>query len=221
MRAEKVMDVAASPSLMNWTLAPGWTEKESEVLKYAIMKFGVGKWGALLESGLLPHKKLIQCFIQTQRLLGQQRLATLQGLHVDVDAVLAENLKRKDAYRKHAGGFVVETGDRLTPRERIEARHANKRRFGLDPHYLRCVLRLPRPQHVRFYQLERLDRPRAQMSTATKVAYLNAMRTDLINKVGQLAGSTPSEDGPKEFAPQPYALWRQDKEQGLPCSGCG
>ena len=57
------------------------------------------------------------------------------------------------------------------------------------------------------------------MSTGTKVAYLERMRSDLIAKLGHIVN--PEEDGPREFQPQPYADWRKDKEKGLPCFGCG
>ena len=67
---KKPPNEACSASLDTRTHAPGWTAKESELLKHAMMKFGVGKWGKLRRSGLLPHKKLIQSFIETQRLLG-------------------------------------------------------------------------------------------------------------------------------------------------------
>lgn len=33
-----------SKSLWNYTLSPGWTEKEVEVFRIALMKFGIGKF---------------------------------------------------------------------------------------------------------------------------------------------------------------------------------
>lgn len=33
-----------SKSLWNYSLSPGWTAQECELLKMAVMKFGVGKW---------------------------------------------------------------------------------------------------------------------------------------------------------------------------------
>lgn len=36
--------IADSKSLHNYTLSPGWTKKEVEILKVALMKFGIGKW---------------------------------------------------------------------------------------------------------------------------------------------------------------------------------
>jgi hypothetical protein len=37
----------ASNSLWNYTLSPGWAPQEVEILKIALMKFGVGKWTAI------------------------------------------------------------------------------------------------------------------------------------------------------------------------------
>jgi hypothetical protein len=33
-----------SKSLHNYTLSPGWTKDEVEILKIALMKYGIGKW---------------------------------------------------------------------------------------------------------------------------------------------------------------------------------
>lgn len=36
--------IADSKSLHNYTLSPGWTKEEVEILKIALMKYGIGKW---------------------------------------------------------------------------------------------------------------------------------------------------------------------------------
>jgi hypothetical protein len=36
--------VADSKSLHNYTISPGWTRDEVDILKLALMKFGIGKW---------------------------------------------------------------------------------------------------------------------------------------------------------------------------------
>ena len=36
--------IADSKSLHNYTLSPGWTRDEVDILKAALMKFGIGKW---------------------------------------------------------------------------------------------------------------------------------------------------------------------------------
>ena len=42
--AGQIPKVADSKSLHNYTLSPGWSKKEVEILKIALMKFGIGKW---------------------------------------------------------------------------------------------------------------------------------------------------------------------------------
>ena len=59
----------------NFTPSPGWTKDEAALLKLCLMKFGVGKWVQILDTGLLPGKLIQQLNGQTQRLLGQQSLA--------------------------------------------------------------------------------------------------------------------------------------------------
>jgi hypothetical protein len=39
-----VPQIADSKSLHNYTLSPGWTKEEVEILKIALMKFGIGRW---------------------------------------------------------------------------------------------------------------------------------------------------------------------------------
>ena len=59
----------------NFTPSPGWTKEEAAILKLCLMKYGVGKWVQILETGLLPGKLIQQLNGQAQRLLGQQSLA--------------------------------------------------------------------------------------------------------------------------------------------------
>jgi hypothetical protein len=46
-----------------------------EALKLCVMAHGVGAWGRIAATGLLPGKVTQQLSSQTQRLLGQQSLA--------------------------------------------------------------------------------------------------------------------------------------------------
>lgn len=84
-----------SASLWNCTLSPGtfvwgiakailadtypvltgWTREESDILRKALMRFGIGNWKDIMESGCLPGKTNAQLNLQTQRLLGQQSTA--------------------------------------------------------------------------------------------------------------------------------------------------
>ncbi len=63
------------PDSWNFTASPGWTKEEAGVLKLCLMKYGIGRWKEIQETGLLPGKLIQQLNGQTQRLLGQQSLA--------------------------------------------------------------------------------------------------------------------------------------------------
>ena len=59
----------------NYTTSPGWTAEEKKTLMLLLQVYGIGNWGAIVESGMLPGKKITQMNGQTQRLLGQQSMA--------------------------------------------------------------------------------------------------------------------------------------------------
>lgn len=63
------------PFRWNFTPSPGWTREEVGILRLCLMKYGVGRWVQILDTGLLPGKLIQQLNGQTQRLLGQQSLA--------------------------------------------------------------------------------------------------------------------------------------------------
>lgn len=72
--------LAIRPSFGLSTLSPaGWTREEVYALKICLMRFGVGKWVQITNSGILPGKLIQQLNGQTQRLLGQQSLAGAVG----------------------------------------------------------------------------------------------------------------------------------------------
>ena len=42
--AKSTHKMTDSKSLHNYTLSPGWTKEEVDILKIALMKLGIGKW---------------------------------------------------------------------------------------------------------------------------------------------------------------------------------
>jgi hypothetical protein len=76
-----------SLSLWNLSLSPGWTATEAQTLRSALIKFGMGNWRSIVDSGCLPGKHPAQLNLQTQRLLGQQSTAEFAGLHIDATQV--------------------------------------------------------------------------------------------------------------------------------------
>ncbi len=87
-------NISDSKSLWNYTLSPGWTNEEVDVLKIALMKYGIGKWKRIKRTNCLPGKTIAQMNLQTQRLLGQQSLAEFMGLHVNLEKVFQENKEK-------------------------------------------------------------------------------------------------------------------------------
>lgn len=100
----------ASPSLWNCALSPGWTSEEVAVLRQAVLKFGVGNWFEIVESGCLPGKTIAQINNQTQRMLGQQSTAEFANLHIDVLVIGERNSKLSGPEIKRKAGLIINTG---------------------------------------------------------------------------------------------------------------
>ena len=82
-----------STSLWNYSLFPGWSEEEVEVLKIALIKYGIGHWTRIQKVNCLPGKTIVQMYLQTQRLIGQQSLAEFMGLHVNLEKIFSHLLQ--------------------------------------------------------------------------------------------------------------------------------
>lgn len=100
----------------------GWTKAECEVLRCAIMKYGIGSWNAMIKTNILPGKSVAQIVCQVQRMLGQQSLKGRQmggktnrveflHVHLDVYAVGRDNAKRMDVCRKNR--MIINDGRRI------------------------------------------------------------------------------------------------------------
>jgi hypothetical protein len=86
MKKTKISHVG-SKSLWNYTLSPGWTKEEVNILKLALQRFGIGRWKKIIQSDCLPGKAIGQIYLQTQRIIGQQSLGDFMGLHIDIESV--------------------------------------------------------------------------------------------------------------------------------------
>ena len=62
-------------------LFKGWSREESEILRKALIKFGIGNWAKIIESQCLPGKTNAQMNLQLQRMLGQQSTAGM-SIHI-------------------------------------------------------------------------------------------------------------------------------------------
>ena len=122
-----------SGSLWNYTKLPRWTLEEIEVLKTALIKYGVGCWSQIQRVNCLPGKTRAQMNLQTQKLLGQQSLAEFMGLHVDLKKIFEDNKKKEGLLRKNK--CVVNNNDKLTKEERQNLLKENKKNYGYPPSY--------------------------------------------------------------------------------------
>ncbi|GBG33627.1 Hypothetical Protein FCC1311_098502 [Hondaea fermentalgiana] len=135
--ATAVLHSNDSRSLWNYTLSPGWTEKEVEVFRLALMKFGLGKWTDIVKAKCLPGKSVAQLNNQMQRMLGQQSTSEFTGLHIDPSRVFADN-EKKHGRRKN--GCLINMDGNMTQAQIKAKRAANEAKFGLDPVEIRNIV---------------------------------------------------------------------------------
>eukprot|EP00033_Pygsuia_biforma_P005230 GCRY01005750.1.p1 GENE.GCRY01005750.1~~GCRY01005750.1.p1 ORF type:complete len:216 (+),score=23.56 GCRY01005750.1:108-755(+) len=119
-----------SQSLWNFSLNPGWTKVEAEILRACMIKYGWGKWTRIVNEGVLPGKTVSQMALQVQRMAGQQSLAEFVDLHIDPFRVGESNKLLDGVVRKN--GLIINTEKNPT-REVIEAkRKANTEKFFMS-----------------------------------------------------------------------------------------
>ncbi|KAI8381299.1 uncharacterized protein BYT42DRAFT_613089 [Radiomyces spectabilis] len=129
--ARNVLRSNDSASLWNCTLSPGWTQDESEILRKALIKFGIGNWAKIIESGCLPGKTNAQMNLQLQRLLGQQSTAEFAGLHIDPKVIGVRNSKIQGPHIKRKNNCIVNTGGKLSREELRKRLIKNKETYEL------------------------------------------------------------------------------------------
>ncbi|KAI1313077.1 hypothetical protein EDD11_002714 [Mortierella claussenii] len=145
--ARNILRSNDSASLWNYTVAPGWSMKEAEILRKALMKFGVGNWSKIIESNCLVGKTNAQMNLQTQRMLGQQSTAEFAGLHIDPRVIGQKNSLIQGEHIRRKNGCIVNTGAKLS-REEIRRRVAeNKEQYELTEEEWSAI-ELPLPEDV-------------------------------------------------------------------------
>ncbi|KAF9430737.1 hypothetical protein BGZ94_004506 [Podila epigama] len=143
--ARNILRSNDSASLWNYTVAPGWNVNEAEILRKALMKFGIGNWSKIIESNCLVGKTNAQMNLQTQRMLGQQSTAEFAGLHIDPRVIGQKNSLIQGDHIRRKNGCIVNTGAKLS-REEIRRRVAeNKEQYEL-PEEEWTAIELPLPQ---------------------------------------------------------------------------
>jgi len=137
---QKLIRTADSPSLWNCSLSPGWTRGDLEILRLAIMKFGIGAWSKIIKQSCLPGKTPSQLNLQTQRMMGQQSLAEFMGLRVDAQVVWAHNNLKQGSEYKPKNGCLINTGNNPTKEETRRKLDENRKRFGIDPQKVESIV---------------------------------------------------------------------------------
>jgi len=140
MSRQKFVRSADSKSLWNCTLSPGWSKEENEILRAAIMKYGLGAWTAILKAKVLPGKTAAQLNLQTQRMLGQQSLGGFMGIKLDASRVWEENNKKQGPEYKRKNGCIVNTGNNPTKEERRRQIDENRKIYQLTAEEIGSVV---------------------------------------------------------------------------------
>jgi hypothetical protein len=63
-----VPKIADSKSLHNYTLSPGWSKEEVEILKIALMKFGISRWKHIIKYVILISQIYLDLGVSPQKL---------------------------------------------------------------------------------------------------------------------------------------------------------
>ncbi|CAG8586236.1 8659_t:CDS:2 [Acaulospora morrowiae] len=136
-----------SASLWNCTLSPGWSREESDILRKALMKFGIGNWAKIIDSQCLPGKTNAQMNLQLQRMLGQQSTAEFAGLHIDPLVIGEKNSKIQGPDIKRKNNCIVNTGGKLSKEEIKRRLLQNKQLYEITEEEWNKI-ELPRPEDV-------------------------------------------------------------------------
>ncbi|KAJ2806416.1 hypothetical protein H4R20_001704 [Coemansia guatemalensis] len=168
-----------SASLWNCTLSPGWTQEEVQVLRKALMKFGIGNWMKIIESECLPGKTIAQMNLQTQRMLGQQSTAEFNGLHIDALQIGALNSQRQGPEIRRKNNCIVNTGGKLTRDEVERRRVAHREKFEV-PKEEWSVIVLPKPDNPHLL----LDKKREELKS------LKAELEDVVARISAIEQTT-------------------------------
>lgn len=119
--------------------------REAEILRNALMKFGVGNWSKIIESNCLVGKTNAQMNLQTQRMLGQQSTAEFAGLHIDPRVIGQKNSLIQGEHIRRKNGCIVNTGAKLTRDEIRRKISENKEMYEL-PEEEWSTIELPLPE---------------------------------------------------------------------------
>lgn len=134
-------------------------------------------------SNCLPSKNTQQCYLQCQRMMGQQSLAEFLGLHLNIDAIYKKNKANRTATRK--AGQIINTGDKLTAEQKQQKQAENQKEYGLTEEQIRDI-KLPAPTAVQIFNVKKIVNAKAGLSTVEKINHLLELEKALNDKLLKL-----------------------------------
>ncbi|KAI8824109.1 uncharacterized protein EV422DRAFT_306910 [Fimicolochytrium jonesii] len=171
-----------SASLWNCTLSPGWSRDEADILRKALMRFGIGNWKDIMESGALPGKTNAQLNLQTQRMLGQQSTAEFQLLHIDPLVIGEKNAQIQGPDVKRKNGFIVNSGGKVTKEEKLRRIKENKEKYELPEEEWRAI------------ELPKIDEPSALLQAKEEQIRKLEQELALVRKLIAAKREVPEND---------------------------
>jgi len=140
----------------------------------ALQKFGIGKWKKIMNSKCLSGKSIAQIYMQTQRLLGQQSLGDFMGLHLNLEKVFQDNMKKVGVTRKN--NFIINTSNNPTKEERKRQIEENSLKYGLSKEEVKAI-KLPRWRTEGFLTLDEIETDK--LSTLEKLIHLENLKKEI------------------------------------------
>ncbi|KAG0367267.1 hypothetical protein BGX24_003307 [Mortierella sp. AD032] len=190
--ARNILRSNDSASLWNYTVAPGWSLNEAEVLRKALMKFGVGNWSKIIESNCLVGKTNAQMNLQTQRMLGQQSTAEFAGLHIDPRVIGQKNSLVQGDHIRRKNGCIVNTGAKLS-RDEIRRRVTENRELYELTEEEWMAIELPLPEDPQLLlEAKKAEKIRLELELKNVQRQISMLR-----KSGKKNAETDSVDSPK------------------------
>jgi len=178
-----------STSLWNCTLSPGWTQEESDILRDALMYYGIGNWKDIIEHGCLPDKTNAQMNLQLQRMLGQQSTAEFQNLHIDPYVIGKINSQKQGPNIKRKNGFIINTGGKLS-REDIKRKiQENKENYELPEEVWSKIVLPNREVVIKNKVQEAINERRQKLNNLEDE--LDSVLKAIVNRRRVLRGMTP------------------------------
>jgi hypothetical protein len=175
--------------MWNFSWSPGWSQQDKDVLRNALMFYGVGRWKKLQASKVLPGKSIMQCYLMTQHLLGQQSIVGFMGLHLDVNRIHSDNSK-KPGLRKYVGVLINEA-DKMTKEQKLKKKEENRREYGLPRSFYSKIV-LPPPSDLKVFEWQDVANHRKTLSTIERIKMLNDIEDHLLMKLTQPETKQPA-----------------------------